>query len=409
MGSSSTRTALVPRFATRFQCIGDRCEDTCCSGWTVTVDGATFERYQRLPPSPLKDELLATLKRPEAGAPAPAGAFSWFAPKPGSRDCPMLGGGLCRLQQRHGEEALSDTCSSYPRTTRALGSSLSQGLTLSCPEAARLALLAPDAFEFVAAEVSTRPSTLSAVPLPDGLAPDVANAVRMFCLQLVGSEGAPLWARLAVLGLFCEQLTPLLRTPDRVPGFLASFEQALATPGFLDSLEEVPAKHAEQAHVFAPLLARKVGRTSTPHQRRVEEAVAAGLGATESSAEVNLTQLAAAYARGVTRLSGVLEACAPRLLEHYVLNELFRESFPFDGRTPQAHFVDLVIRFGILRLMLAARCAGDTAPDATALVETTQVFCRRFQHDPGFAQEAREAFHARGWDSTSRLFGYLRS
>jgi lysine-N-methylase len=409
MKASTTKTALVPRFATRFQCVGERCEDTCCSGWTVTVDRATWERYQRLPASPLKEELLASLKRPEAGAPAPAGAFSWFVPAQGTRDCPMLGGGLCRLQQRHGEEALSDTCASYPRTTRALGSSLSQGLTLSCPEAARLALLAPDAFEFVAAEVATRPSTLSAVPLPPGLDAEAANAVRLFCLQLVGSEGAPLWARLAVLGLFCEQLTPLLGTPERVPGFLASFEQALGTPGFLDSLEAVPARHAEQAQVFAPLLARKVGRTSTPHQRRVEEAVAAGLGATAASAEVNLAHLTAAYARGVTRLPAALEASAPHLLEHYVLNELFRESFPFDGRTPQAHFVDLVIRFGILRLMLAARCAGDALPDATALVETTQVFCRRFQHDPAFAEQARQAFQARGWDSTARLFGYLRS
>ncbi|MBM4378609.1 MAG: flagellin lysine-N-methylase [Deltaproteobacteria bacterium] len=404
-----TKTALVPRFASRFQCIGDRCEDTCCSGWTVTVDRATYERYQRLPASPLRDELLVSLKLPEPGAPAPAGAFSWFAPRPGTRDCPMLGGGLCRLQQRHGEEALSDTCASYPRTTRSLGSTLSQGLTLSCPEAARLALLSPDAFEFVAAEVATRPSTLSAVPLPAGLDAEAANAVRLFCLQVMGSDGAPLWARLAVLGLFCEQLTPLLRTPERVPGFLASFGHALSTPGFLDSLEAVPAKHAEQAHVFAPLLARKVGRTSTPHQRRVEEAVATGLGATETSAEVNLAQLAAAYSRGVTRLPEALESAAPKLLEHFVLNELFRESFPFDGRTPQAHFVDLVIRFGILRLMLAARCVGDPLPDATALVETTQVFCRRFQHDPAFAQEAREAFQARGWDSMARLFGYLRS
>lgn len=407
--SHPPRTALVPRYVSRFRCIGDRCEDTCCSGWTVTVDRATYERYERLPQDPLKDELLGALQRASDEQPGPGGAHAWFVPRPRSRECPMLGGGLCRVQQRHGEKALSDTCASYPRTTRSLGGSLSQGLTLSCPEAARLALLAPDAFEFVAAEVEARPSTVSRVPLPAGLSDEDANAVRLLCLQLVGSEGAPLWVRLAVLGLFCEQLTPLLQSPGRVKGFLASFDQALATPGFLDSLESVPARHAEQAAVFAPLLARKVGRTTSPHQRRVEEAVAVGLGATEDASEVNVADIAVAYARGVERLPAVLEAAAPKLLEHFVLNELFRESFPFDGRTPHEHFVDLVIRFGILRLLLAARCSGERTPDATALVETTQYFCRRFQHDPSFARDAREAFHLRGWDSTARLFGYLRS
>jgi len=409
--ASFTKTALVPRFVSRFKCIGERCEDTCCSGWTITVDRASYEKYERLPADPLKEELLASIQRASAaeGITAPEGTFAWFVPRPRSRNCPMLGGGLCRLQERHGEEALSDTCASYPRTTRALGSSVTQGITLSCPEAARLALLAPDAFEFLGAEVHTRPSTLFRVPLPPGLSADDANSIRLFCLQLVGSDGAPLWVRLAVLGLFCEQLTPILQSPERVQGFLANFEQAVATPGFLDSLESVPARHAEQAQVFAPLLAGKVGRTTSPHQRRVEEAVAEGLGATDESSEVNVADIAVAYARGVQRLPAALEASAPSLLKHFVLNELFRESFPFDGRSPHAHFVDLVIRFGILRLMLAARCAGDTLPDAAALVETTQFFCRRFEHDPDFAQNAREAFQRRGWDSTARLFGYLRS
>ena len=38
--------ALVPKFVDRFSCIGSACEDTCCSGWQVTIDKKTFNAYK---------------------------------------------------------------------------------------------------------------------------------------------------------------------------------------------------------------------------------------------------------------------------------------------------------------------------------------------------------------------------
>lgn len=411
MPAAYDKPALLPLYVTRFRCVGDRCEDTCCNGWTITVDRPTYDGWRQLPADGFRDELLGTLQVADGKSPAPPGAHAWFKPKPGTRECPMLSGGLCRVQQRAGEASLSDTCFSYPRTTRTLGTSLTQALSLSCPEAARLALLAPDAFDFVGGNVHGRPSTETRTVLPKGIHPDAANGVRLFCLQLVRSEGAPLWVRLAVLGLFCERLTALLESgkAEDVPGFLASFEQALASPGFLDALEQVPARHAEQAQVFASLLHSGLQRPPSPHQGRVQDAVARGLGAAEGESHVDAARLISAYKRGVERLPEVLDAHAPKLLENYVLNELLREGFPFDAATPSAHFLDLVIRFGMVRLMLAARCSGETPPDAAALVETVQVFCRRFQHDVEFAKQARASFHARGWDSIAKVFGYLRA
>ena len=48
---------------------------------------------------------------------------------------------LCLIQTRLGEEALSSTCSDYPRLELPLGEAKLQIGTLSCPEAARLSLL----------------------------------------------------------------------------------------------------------------------------------------------------------------------------------------------------------------------------------------------------------------------------
>jgi lysine-N-methylase len=98
---------------------------------------------------------------------------------------------------------------------------------------------------------------------------------------------------------------------------------------------------------------------------------------------------------------------APHLLEHYILNEMFRD---LDGKTPYEDYVQLVSRFALLRLMLAARCNTDGAlPDAAALVGTVQVFCRRFQHDVRFAQRTNQALSNSGWITLNKVFSFLRS
>jgi len=401
--------ALLPRYVTRFTCTQERCADTCCSGWKVNVDREAWERFHALPPSPVREQLLKAVQ-PE---PAPTGDqdFAWIRPTAGTLCCPMLQGGLCTVHKKLGPEGLANSCFSYPRFTRAVGDELSQGMSLSCPEAARLALLAPDAFEFQEAELSVRQGMVTHVALPEGLSQEDASAVRVFCLQLVRSRQVEPWVRLAVLGLFCEQLDERIRRggAQEVPALLEQFQSQLAVPGLLAALEATEPHHAEQAAVFAPLLRTGLGTPPSPVQARVLSAVAEGLGVDPQTGTVDPAMLRTHYERGVSRLPEALAASAPLLLEHYLLNELFREAFPFDRASPFAHYLDLALRFGVLRLMLAARCTGEVLPDAAALVETVHVFCRRYQHDPQFVREARAAFHAGGWDVMPRLFPFLRA
>src|SRR4051812_10154965 len=35
------------RYVTRFECIGPRCEDTCCQGWQVFIDEPHFARLKK--------------------------------------------------------------------------------------------------------------------------------------------------------------------------------------------------------------------------------------------------------------------------------------------------------------------------------------------------------------------------
>jgi lysine-N-methylase len=136
--------------------------------------------------------------------------------------------------------------------------------------------------------------------------------------------------------------------------------------------------------------------------------IGANLGA-DDSGRTTAEALVAAYTRGLERLGQALEQ-APYLLENYVLNEMFLNLFPFYGINPFDAYLQVVARFGLLRLILAAQCNDDgDLPDANALVNAVHVYCRRFQHQSTFGQRVNGALHASGWASLDKLYGFLRS
>lgn len=407
-----TRTlpALLPLYVTRFSCIGPSCEDSCCTGWRVTIDKKTYNAYRQTGNAELRPLFAEHVKRQRSQSSDVN--YARIELNAESKDCPLMAERLCRVHSKLNESYLSDTCFSYPRYSRNFGGQHEQALTLSCPEAARQALLAPDAFDFVEGSITVRPDTVRENKSQRGLPAEVMSQVRIFCLNLLRAEGLELWQRLAVLGVFCESLTGTLATgehaaiPDLLESFVVMVEQGLA----VDALAEMQPNHALQAQVFAMLWQGRKHNVGSPVQIKVSESVAKGLGGDAETGDVTLEQLVECYSRGVSRLPEALKA-APHLLEHYILNDMFSELFPFYGElTPYEHYLRLVSRFGLLRLMLAAQCNTDGAlPDAAALVQTVQVFCRRFQHDANFASQVNQALKNSGWDKLDKVYGFLRS
>ena len=248
-----TRTlpALLPRYVERFRCIGSQCEDTCCSGWTVTIDKKTFNAYRQIQHPALSADIARSVTRRHSQA--SNSAYARIQLDTDTNHCPMSREGLCSIQKNLNESYLSDTCFSYPRYSRSFGGQYEQALTLSCPEAARLALLAPDAFDFIESSVTIRPDSVKPVAPAHGIPVELMNEIRIFCLKLLRTESLELWQRLGVLGFFCEQLTELLQAGKHAQ--LASLLEnsvAMIENGFVnDALADMHPNHVSQAVVFA--------------------------------------------------------------------------------------------------------------------------------------------------------------
>ncbi|WP_194191245.1 flagellin lysine-N-methylase [Clostridium chrysemydis] len=106
----------------KFNCIGDKCKYTCCSGWDINIDKVTFEKWKKE-----KQEFLKYTKKKEKEI---------FIDKETKDDCSFLDcKGLCKIIKEDGYDYISETCRCFPRIINDYEDITEYSLSLACPEA----------------------------------------------------------------------------------------------------------------------------------------------------------------------------------------------------------------------------------------------------------------------------------
>jgi lysine-N-methylase len=401
--------AVMPRYAADFQCTGAACEDTCCAGWKISIDEPTLEAYRHVKQPHLNDRFKQFIKPVAKADRGVSGDPARIDLMPDTQNCPFLEQGTCAIHRDLGEDFLSNTCATFPRRARDLAGQVEYALDLACPEAARNALLTYDALDLIEASISIRPATVTTLALQGKLTPQHINEIRSFCFQLMREGGLLPWQRLVLIGHFCRQLDQVIaesRTLD-VPHFLADFVGQIENGAMLEALAAATPNYWGQAQLFFKLWQGQAERKNSPTQAMVQNAVAAGLGVDAiGTTPRDWGPLVRNYQAGLQRMANALEA-TPALLDNYLLHELFRETFPFGATSPSHHFLGMISRFGLLRLMLAAICNAPETPTPAVLVRTAQVFSRLYPH-PSFSTQAVQALTFLGFDKSDRFAELLR-
>ncbi len=234
-----------PSYYDSFRCIADRCPDSCCKEWSVTVDPAAAAYYRSLP-GDLGDFLRSVLLEEDGD--------TVLAIQDGQ--CPMWRrDGLCRIQAELGEEALCQVCRQFPRLRHDYGSFLELGLELSCPEAAKL-ILSP----------SLRPRVTQT--LPGGTEPEydtqameVLLSTREKVLSLLTDPARPVNQCLALALIYGYQAQAQL---DREPEAPFDPEAALDEAAFLSGTGDPEGMLAfyRELEILTPAWSQRLGSLS---------------------------------------------------------------------------------------------------------------------------------------------------
>lgn len=125
-----------PKYYKQFECIADKCPDSCCKGWDVVVDEKSEEIYKTL--GGFGEKIRSAMTVDEDGD-------TVFVNK--NKRCPFWNeNSLCDIYIELGEEYLCKTCRRFPRIKQQYDGFCEHMLSFACPEAARLMLGCDNAY-----------------------------------------------------------------------------------------------------------------------------------------------------------------------------------------------------------------------------------------------------------------------
>ncbi len=182
-----------PTFVSEFRCIGTACPDTCCKGWDIPLDKATYHKYlnsEHIEIKQIASEHLELLSKSDD---------QWARIKIHQQEnCPFLTSEhLCNIHKKLGPEALSQTCNTYPHIINLRSRGEEQNsLNLSCPEAVRLLLLNADAMKLTD-EVIAHPQDNQSLAIND-----TARLINLFCTHLLLVEQQDIETNLCAIATF---------------------------------------------------------------------------------------------------------------------------------------------------------------------------------------------------------------
>lgn len=326
------KKVLQPDYISKFQCIASKCEDTCCCGWRIAIDEESYAKYQELGRA-CRDGLFDGKLTREGIMPV-EGDFAEVVLLQ-ENTCPFLTEKkLCSIQEAYGENYLSVTCGIFPRNYNMVNGSLELTLNLSCPHAARLALLDPQPMRFSSADVKEDPrigriTTLKNADMeyPNRLYP-YFEEVRAFILTLLQDRNYRFEDRLVILGRFCNDLN-LKHGPSKedVLRLIKEYTQVIDAYGFNKFIGSIPKQPASLLKVLITLIEYRL-KTEVTNKRFLEcfDEFRQGLHYTNEIPEEDLIE---AYSEAKIIYYDCFMQENEYILENYFVNYVFKALFPF--------------------------------------------------------------------------------
>lgn len=366
---------LIPSYYNQFKCIGSDCEDTCCAGWKVSVDKQSFNNYRKITSGPLAKELKQNISR-EQKTPSDLNYAKIKMDENGA--CTLLReDGLCKIQSALAESYLCYTCATYPRHVNTIDERLEKSLVVSCPEAARLILLTPNGIDFIVEEQEVTSITRN-------IKSDEFWSIRMFAIELLQTRGPSIEERLIVLGLFSEKLESTNKNiwQQELPKLIERYRQFISSTEQLALLTDLPDNISFQLDLVRKLLQGRIanGLSSQRFLDCTNDLVSGLQMGDGQNVELTVNLYKDSYE---TYYKPFMHERA-YILENYLVNFLFKNTFPQSTAKLFNQYVNMVIHFILIKLHLIGMANTHKGLTEDLIIKCIQSFSKTFEHNSHF-------------------------
>lgn len=391
--SQTKKVTLAPQYMKSFHCIGSSCEDSCCVGWRVDIDQETYKKYRKIKNEELSRLFDNHVKR-NRSATKSAENYAKIKLAAGGA-CPFLNNEmLCRIQLDHGEGHLSNVCTTYPRADNMINGVLERSATMSCPEAARRALLKQEAMEFdedteaaqvrniIRHNVNTHATKYANKP------ERYLWEFRVFSVTLLQDRKHELWERLITLGIFFDKAQELIRNGKvaELPGLIISFETMLEDGSVKKTISNIPVQNTIQMELLKEIADNRYLAGVNSH--RYIECFGEFLNGINYASNCTVADIGQRYHDAWENYYEPYMREHEYILENYLVNYIFKNLFPFTGEeTLFDAYMMLVMHYSLIKMHLIGMAGYHKGLNDSLVIKLIQSFAKTVEHNQKYLRE----------------------
>ena len=379
---------LIPKYMNDFQCIGGACEDTCCSGWMITIDKKTYKKYQKIKEPKLKSNIQENVKRIKKNNMKSEELYARFLMGQNGCCSMLTDDKWCQIQKELGEEHLSVTCTSYPRNLNKVDGIYELSARVSCPEVARLALLEPNGIEFDELDFDINPiwpvyknqDSESSTRIRQLFWP-----IRMLAIEILQTRRIQLGDRMVIMGMFVNSMQANINEKNGVDleRIIDTYRENLTDSEYLASVKGLKTNLDMQLQVLFELIKYRteLGIDSSRYLITREEMLE-GLG--QQGDESNFELFKRNYEMNFSEFYSPYMKSTEYILENYTVNLFFNLLFPnTDGSNNSLfdEYVTIAMLYALLKVHLVGIAGKHQGLDDELVIRTIQSYAKAMEHN----------------------------
>lgn len=370
---------LKPQYMNEFQCIGNACSDTCCSGWKVNIDKQTYKKYKKIKDREVANKIANYIKKENTLSTDNVACIQTNAGA-----CVFLHDGLCEIQLKYGEEYLSKTCLTYPRVFNIVDQQVELSANMSCPETARLALLNQELMQFDVVEemLDVRHIIKQSIETKQSVWNSCFWEIRTFTIKILQNRSYSVSDRLIFLGLFCEKLASVSSSENRsqIVNVVTEFRMRLDSSDTVKEISKLPHAYHVQLSIFKEILQTQTNIQHNRLRNYNNEALRA-FDFESSDKDAILSK----YTKGCNEYYVPFVNEHSYILENYLVNQVFHRLFLFkEGSNILEEYLRLAILFSTVRFYLQGVAVFEKKMTPEKAVDIIQAFSKSIEHSSSY-------------------------
>lgn len=374
-----------PNYFEEFNCIGGKCEDSCCIGWDIDIDKATFKQYHKVKDSEMKKMFQKNLQNNNEYSSVDVD-YGKVKLKDGKR-CPFLDEcNYCIIYTKLGEEYLSNVCTCFPRITNRIDGYYEMSLDVACPEAARILLLKENGIEYrekeeilnkyiLSSDVDTKSKEFKTSPVK------YFNEIRDISIKIIKNRRLNLDERLFILGEFINGVEDELQCNfNNVSNFIKNYDINVIR----DSYESNPMNYIIQIDFFKKMIEfLNVNKeVDSVLFKQITEQIVEAFNLND---ENSLCKNSEIYIKEFNEYIDKYLNDNSYIFENYLVNFMYSNLFPFnESQSMFDGYIMLITRYSFIRFYLVGKYIKTKCDSKEEIVKLIQIFSKTIEHHKSY-------------------------